>query len=253
MRLLSYNIQVGISGIRPHHYITKSWKHFFPTNKRLQHLQKIAPILQPYDIVGLQELDAGSRRTAHINLTKYLAELAGFGFQHHQLNRNFGRFAQHGNGMLSHIKPHKISEYKLPGLIPGRGALAVEFGQGKRRLLVVLLHLALGRKTRMHQLAYTAELLRDHPYAVVMGDMNCEPHSAEMLMLLSAGQLQEPHSDVMTFPSWKPRRQIDHILVSSQLEVLSYQALNHLHSDHLPVAIEIALPPELHYLKYQPS
>src|SRR5210317_2444926 len=88
LRVLSYNVQVGIRTTRPHHYVTGSWKHFFPHAKRLANLDKIASTIQPYDIVGLQEVDAGSLRSNFINLTEYLAERSKFPYWYHQVNRN---------------------------------------------------------------------------------------------------------------------------------------------------------------------
>jgi len=48
---------------------------------------------------------------------------------------------------------------------------------------------------------------------------------------------------VHTFPSWRPQRHIDHILVSSGLTVdeLGVPALP-AYSDHLPIAMDIRLP-----------
>jgi len=78
LRLLSYNVQVGISTRRPHQYVTSSWKHLIPHNQRLQNLEKVAELIQSYDIIGLQEVDAGSIRSNYINLVEFLAYQAGF-------------------------------------------------------------------------------------------------------------------------------------------------------------------------------
>ena len=242
LRLLSYNIQVGINSVYPHHYLTKSWKHVFPATRRFETLDKIARVLRNYDVVGLQELDAGSHRTNYVDLTEYLAHKADYPFWYHQLNRNLGRLAQHGNGLLSRIKPAEISEHKLPGVIPGRGALLVRYGHGEQSLAVIMLHLALGTRARSRQLAYVAELVQDYPHAIVMGDMNCSPDAAEMRRLFRTTSLREPEEELHTFPSWKPERHIDHILVSSTLDVIHCSVLNDAHSDHLPIAMEVKLP-----------
>jgi len=49
----------------------------------------------------------------------------------------------------------------------------------------------------------------------------------------------------MTFPSWKPVRRIDHILTSQSLLVHDVHVLDHLLSDHLPIAMEISLPTDV--------
>lgn len=245
LRLLSYNIQVGIQSIYPHHYLTKSWKHIFPARRRFETLDNIAHILREYDIVGLQELDAGSHRTNYVDLTEYLANKAHYPFWYHQLNRNLGRIAQHGNGLLSRFRPTEIREHKLPGVIPGRGGLCVRYGHGENSLVVIMLHLALSMRARMRQLSYVAELVNKYRHVVVMGDMNCGPDSPEMAMFFRNTHLHEPLEELHTFPSWRPERNIDHILVSRELEVVECSVLNHAHSDHLPIAMEVQLPPEV--------
>ena len=80
IRLLSYNIQAGISTARYRHYITHSWKHVLPHAQRFSNLDRIARLVKDYDIVGLQELDAGSLRSNNINLTQYLSEKADMPF-----------------------------------------------------------------------------------------------------------------------------------------------------------------------------
>lgn len=245
LRLLSYNVQVGISSTLPRHYLTKSWKHVFQARRRFDNLDKIGRLLRGYDIVGLQELDAGSHRTGYIDLTEYLAQQADYPFWYHQLNRNYGPLAQHGNGFLSRLRPAEISEHRLPSLIPGRGAMLVRYGHGDESLVVIFVHLSLGRRARRNQLAFVGELANEHKHVVVMGDMNCSPQSAEMQHLFRTSVLREPLEELRTFPSWRPQFHIDHILVSETLKVSECHVLNHAHSDHLPISMEVTLPPGL--------
>jgi endonuclease/exonuclease/phosphatase family metal-dependent hydrolase len=75
-----------------------------------------------------------------------------------------------------------------------------------------------------------------------MGDMNCLPDSKEIRQLLKHSDLHEPLEDLFTWPSWRPKRSIDHILVSSSLRVEKAIVLNHTYSDHLPISMEVTLP-----------
>jgi len=77
-------------------------------------------------------------------VSTYLADNAGFNYVFDQSNRKIGMISQHGNALLSRIQPTAITEYKLPGLIPGRGVLEVRFGAGAKALHVLILHMALG-------------------------------------------------------------------------------------------------------------
>ena len=109
LRILSYNIQTGISSSKYHHYLTHSWKHVLPCAERIGNLDNIARLLSEYDVVGLQEVDAGSLRSGFINQTKYIAERGHFPYWHDQTNRNLGKIAYHSTGFLSRIKPASIN------------------------------------------------------------------------------------------------------------------------------------------------
>lgn len=245
IKLASFNIQTGISTSSYRDYITGGWRHLLPSRKRLPNLVRIAHLLKQFDIVGLQEVDGGGSRSHNIVQTQYLAEQAGFAYWHNQINRRFGNIALHSNGLLSRLKPDAVHDYKLPGL-PGRGALLARFGKsGEEALYLCVLHLALGRRTRLRQLAFVGELIHDLPYVVLMGDLNCEPDSPELNLLIRATRLCDPACEINTFPSWRPHRMLDHILVTPGLSVEKVQVLNFACSDHLPIAMEIGLPDQL--------
>lgn len=243
LRLLSFNIQVGISTERYRHYLTRSWQHVLPHMGRAGNLQKIGNLLNDFDLVALQEADGGSLRSGYVNQVEHLAHLGAFPYWYQQLNRNLGRFAQHSNGVLSRLKPQLIEDHPLPGPA-GRGAILVRFGEGDDALVVVVMHLALGSKTRARQLAYIRELIGGYRHQVLMGDMNT--HATDLLQhspLRDLG-LIAPQVEA-TFPSWRPQRCLDHILLSSGLTLERVEVLSQPISDHLPVAVEIRLPDSL--------
>lgn len=243
LRLLSFNIQVGISTERYRHYLTRSWQHLLPHNGRAGNLQKIGKLLSDFDLVALQEADGGSLRSGFVNQVEHLAQLGAFPYWYQQLNRNLGRFAQHSNGVLSRLKPQLLEDHPLPGPA-GRGAILVRFGEGEDALIVVMMHLALGAKTRALQLGYIRELIGGYRHQVLMGDMNT--HATDLLEhspLRDLG-LVAPQVEA-TFPSWRPQRCLDHILLSSSLTLERIEVLAQPISDHLPVAVEIRLPDAL--------
>lgn len=240
LRVLSYNIQAGVDIQHFRHYVTQSWKHVLPHRERLLNLNRIATLLGEYDLVGLQEVDSGSLRSGFVDQTEYLAHRAGFPYWYRQTNRNLGKLAQHSNGLLCRQRPKEISEYKLPGL-PGRGAILAHFGEEKE-LVVCIMHLALGRRARMRQVRYIGEQLQEHRHAVVMGDLNCSCESREMRTLMDQAGLQEPSCEKSTFPSWRPMRKIDHILVSESLKIENPRVVDYPLSDHLPIGIDVLIP-----------
>jgi endonuclease/exonuclease/phosphatase family metal-dependent hydrolase len=240
LRLLSFNIQVGISTERYRHYLTRGWQHLLPHPGRAANLQKIGALINDYDLVALQEVDGGSLRSGFINQVEHLAQLGRFPFWYQQLNRNLGHLGQHSNGVLTRLQPSVLEDHPLPGP-QGRGAILLRFGEGKDALLVVMMHLALGSRTRTLQLAYIRELIVGYRHVVLMGDMNT--HASDLLeksplrdLGLLAPQVQA------TFPSWQPQRCLDHILLSPELGLVKVEVLPMPISDHLPVAVEIRLP-----------
>ena len=245
LRLLSFNIQAGIHTSGYHHYLTRSWKHVLPYPQRLENLDRIANLVRDYDFVGIQESDGGSLRSGFINQTEYLALRGRFPYWYDQTNRNLGHFARHSLGLLSRFLPSDITEVRLPGMIPGRGVLCVRFGHGDDALLLMILHLALGRRARQRQLGAISDVVNEHQHVIVMGDFNCCSESDEINWLLARTRLSEPVHGLHTFPSWRPRRNIDHILVSSSIDVRNVKVLNHMISDHLPVAMEVTLPADV--------
>ncbi|THG81380.1 EEP domain-containing protein [Pseudomonas sp. A-1] len=240
LRLLSFNIQVGISTRRYHHYLTRSWQHLLPHRERAVNLQQIGALLGDFDLVALQEVDGGSLRSDYVNQVEHLAQLGNFPYWYQQLNRNLGALAQHSNGLLSRLCPQQLEDHPLPGP-PGRGAILLRFGEGPEALAVVMMHLALGARVRTRQLAYIRELIHGYRHCVLMGDMNT--HAAELLehSPLRGLGLVAPQT-CATYPSWQPQRCIDHILLSPQLTLERMAVLDAPISDHLPVAVDIRLP-----------
>lgn len=242
LRLLTYNIQAGNAVENYRHYVTRGLQHVLPHPSKADNLEAIALAVTDFDIVGLQEVDDGSLRTGFVNQTQFLAERGGFPFWSHQANRDVAKLARSCNSLLSRLRPSEVHDHKLPGRIAGRGALMAFYGSGADALVVVVAHLSLGRRSRLMQLDFLRELLAPHPHAVMMGDLNTPADSIEMERFLEATHLVPRYGALNTFPSWRPRRAIDHILVGESLGVRQVQVLDLPHSDHLPMAMEISLP-----------
>ena len=77
---------------------------------------------------------------------------------------------------------------------------------------------------------------------MLMGDFNCEPTSEEIARLLDSTTLHHPTRDLNTFPSWRPKRRIDHVLVTPSLAVERSYAPQWRYSDHLPIAVDVQVP-----------
>jgi endonuclease/exonuclease/phosphatase family metal-dependent hydrolase len=245
LSLLSFNMQVGVGTKRYREYVTRGWRHLLPSRQVRANLVRIGDLLAGHDIVGLQEIDAGSRRNRYTNQIKQLATYAGFGYWRVQVNRDLGRVAQHGLGLLSRHAPFAVSEHKLPGRVPGRGALIARFGTRENTLAVVVTHLSLGPASRAQQLGAICALIANDPHVVIMGDTNCSARALLRNPAFAASHLQVYDRPLATFPSWRPRRDIDHIVTSASLAVREAQVLTVKLSDHRPIQMRIELPPAL--------
>lgn len=242
IRLLTYNIQVGMASRSFRDYATNIWKHLLPHKHIHNNLATIANAVSHFDIVALQEVDAGSFRSGFVNQIEYLANKGGFPHWYQQTNREIGFITKHSNGLLSKYDPYEVSHYKLPGPIPGRGAMVVRYGNANNPLILVIAHLALGRRTRRKQLEFISEILNCYQHVILMGDLNCQPESAEMKQLMDTTNLIETTHELKTFPSWRPSKRLDHILASPSLLIQDIQVLDHKMSDHLPIAVDLQLP-----------
>lgn len=242
LRLLSCNILAGASIGRYHEYVTRSWGAVLPGKYKRSNLDRLAREIAQFDVIGLQEADAGSMRSGFLNQTQYLAEASGLPYWSHQPNRRVSHVAHSANGLISRVEPSEVLDYPLPGRMGGRGVLLARYGSGSNALLVAIAHLSLGPQARARQLAFIAELLDGHPHVVLMGDLNCDPGSAALRMLLARTALTAPDAPPPTFPSWRPQRAIDHILVSDGIVVDRLWTLPDAFSDHLPLAAQIRLP-----------
>ena len=240
LRLLSFNIQVGIKTNAYRQYFTKGWKHVLPHESRVKNLSRIADVVSDYDVVGLQEIDGGSIRSGFVNQVEYLSHAAGFPYWYAQTNRDLGPIAQHGNGLLTRIQPKGLEDHKLPGVIPVRGAVFLRLPYAGEEVMVVMLHLSLGRQSQQRQLAYIAEKVSHERHVIIMGDMNT--HMSHLLedSPLRHLNLQPAEQVAPTYPAWQPSLALDHVLVSANLEIRDYQVLDCRVSDHLPIAVEVA-------------
>ncbi|MEM1412599.1 MAG: endonuclease/exonuclease/phosphatase family protein [Pseudomonadota bacterium] len=241
LRLLTFNIQSGTPANSYREYLTSSWRQVLPSSVRVENLEAIAGLVMDYDMVGLQEVDSGSLRSGFINQSRYIATHAAMPYWFHQSNRKVGTMAYSGNGFLSRFEPDAVEEHRLPGAIPGRGALFLNYG-GAAGLTLVVVHLALGQLARGAQLKYLRQRLSGQRYVVVMGDFNAGADSTKLANFCKTLDLDAPTRDLPSYPSWKPQRALDHVLVSRNLRSDAAEVIDVGYSDHLPVGVNIALP-----------
>lgn len=241
LRILSLNMQVGLETTRYRHYVTRAWRHLVPTAAAQRNLERIAALTSGYDLVALQEADAGSLRTGQINQVRHLARLGGFAYWKTGVTRDLRPFAHHCLGVLSRLPLSAARYHPLPGTLPGRGTLSLRLQlPGHQPLHVLVAHLALSRRVRHAQLAYLAAQVTPGEATLLLGDLNCGIDELASHDGLHYARLRPLH-DAHTFPSWAPARALDHLLATPELRVERVRVLDERLSDHLPVAGEIRL------------
>jgi len=235
-------MQAGIGSRRPSHVLTHSMRYLLPHSHTHTNLDRIASALAPFDIVALQEADAGSFRSHFIHQQEYIAMQAGFDYSHSLVTRELGPLACMTLGLLARQPWTHVCEHRLPASRHGRGALEAGFRVNGKPVVVIATHLSLRKSSRMRQMRFLSGLVNQHRSVILMGDFNCAPGSREMEHLLNHTRLRGYDGDIpCTFPSWQPRRRLDHILVSGDLTLVSLRAMPMVCSDHLPVTAEIRL------------
>lgn len=222
------------------HYMSTLWKHALPSECRDSTLSSVAQILAPFGIVALQEVDGGSARTRFLDQTEVLADAAGFEYRYHQATRRLFGAACHGNALLSKFPAISVERIKLPAMIPGRGALVVQFGPELDDLVVINTHLSVGRFARRHQFRSLRELVRARSRAIVLGDFNCELGDPDFRRFVEDANLRIGNESRCTYPSWSPTLRYDHILVPQHTHTVPHRMKTDWRlSDHLPVAVRL--------------
>ncbi|MCE5360479.1 endonuclease/exonuclease/phosphatase family protein [Candidatus Igneacidithiobacillus taiwanensis] len=229
------NVQVGIGSRRQHHLLAHSWRYLLPHPQSLRNLEAIAQSLQGMDLVGLNEVDAGSFRSQYLNQAVFLAERSGLPYWAQQRTRDWGDLAQHSNSLLSRWPILDIERHQFTGTLKGRGLLRALIEVQGRQVQVIVTHLALAKPGRLRQIRQLLPLLRDAPASILLGDLNCGRDSAELRLLRDQSGLQSPSQQPATFPSWAPQRRLDHILISPELLFVEVWTEREQRSDHLPL------------------
>lgn len=245
LKIMSYNIQAGISQSHAREYVTQGWRHFLPHKQRLENLDEISHYIKTFDVVGLQEIDPGSFRSGFINQIEFLAKKCHFPYWYSQKNRDMGKVAKFCNACLSRVKPYHVDYHKLPGLIPGRGAIRLFYGNKEAPLVIIMVHLSLGPVSQRIQIDYLNQLVKGYQHVIVMGDLNCGLDDLEKSNLFTKPRLRPVNYLFNTYPSWKPTKILDYILVSDSIQVVETSVLNLPFSDHLPVTVTAQLPNEI--------
>lgn len=239
IRVLTYNIHKGIGGIdrryRPER-IAETIRHHEP------------------DVVFLQEVDRGARRSGSHDQVAWLGEACGLPYRAWFPVVAVRGGGEYGNAILTR---HRIAEAnKIDLTIPPKkkraalhARIVLDVGGHTRTLHAWDLHLGLSGFERKIQLR---RFLESQPFAhlhhdtaqVVAGDFNDVYATLGPKLLAPAGFRTSRHAHP-TFPAWAPVRALDAIYVRGAIEIAhvsrSHLGLARFASDHLPLVAELDL------------
>lgn len=226
---MSYNVHVGTG-----------------MDKQLD-LRRIADVIKRErpDLVGLQEVDVGVRRTNRVDQLAELARLTGL---HSAFAPNLEyQGGWYGVAVLSRFPVVKIEHRLFDHLREAerRGLLLVEVEAGGRRLSFATTHLDYqhsdNRRFETEQLL--AALSGARPALVVAGDFNDEPAGDSYKLMLARfadAWAAAPSSDAgLTYPADKPAKRIDYVFHTARLRALRAWVVESLASDHRAVMAEL--------------
>lgn len=210
------------------------------------HIEKISDFIMEAnpDIVGLLEVDTGSYRTRFVNQVELIANRINH--QHHSHVKYRGRFFAHSVPILRKQANALLTKMEIPEknfhfLPVGFKKLIIEAEiEGLRFFLV---HLSLNSRARKIQLAHISELAKRYEPIIIAGDFNTFNGEKELEDFQSELRLINPnHENKPTYPSWKPKKQLDFILCSKSIKIKNFQIPSVKFSDHLPLILDIAKP-----------
>ena len=212
--------------------------------------------LEP-DIVALQEVDVGRRRTGGVDQAHEIARRLGMT---HRFNAALRvEEEEYGDAILTTLPERLVKAGPLPGYaripqLEPRGALWVAVNVDGVELNIINTHLGLVPREQQLQAQHLAgpDWLQATPTEaplLVVGDFNATRGTVVYRTL--AAQLKDARSlvrsvrNTATFPSPMPGLRIDHVFVRGGVKVdrvrTPEDALSRVASDHLPLVVDIRL------------
>ena len=232
-----FNLQYGGGAEGPLSYLLPP-----SAERRTEKLEEIAGALGPHrpDVLGMVEVDAGSWRTGGINQAVELAQRLALPHvdEYCKYPPPFDQIPGLSHNTLAIASNRPLTDTRAHQLSAGFKRRAVS--ATIEGITFIVCHLSLAKYTRVIQTADLARIVRSiEGPVVVMGDFNAQPGTVEMEGLVKGADLRMV-SPGSTFPSWKPKRSLDHFFVSADVSTGTASVLDVVLSDHLPVTLDVS-------------
>jgi len=218
VRLIIYNIRYA-TGTGPAFHLPLPGAGYLRSSRQV--LSRITDFIkgQDPDVVGLIEVDTGSIRTGSVNQLVPIVR-------------------KQANAFLA-----------APRV---RGERFHYFDTGIKRLIIelelddiaiFLVHLSLKFRHRQYQLRYLYDLVRKTEKPVIVaGDFNTYWGDHEIYLFMQAAGLANANArGLPSYPSSSPRKELDFILHSREIEVNRFEIPDIQLSDHLPLICDFTI------------
>jgi endonuclease/exonuclease/phosphatase family metal-dependent hydrolase len=206
------------------------------------------------DIVALQELDLGRRRSRVEDQAAIIAKELGL---HAVFCPTITRGEEHyGHALLSHWPIEVVNRSRLPHdertwFKEPRSAIWARVQVAGQAINVITTHLGLGVKERRLQMEmllgkdFIGGIPETEPI-ILCGDFNCLPRSVPYnLAAKRLRDVQKERRPQPTFSSTKPMVRLDHIFTSQHLTCetvfVPRNDITRIASDHLPLVVDLSL------------
>jgi endonuclease/exonuclease/phosphatase family metal-dependent hydrolase len=198
-------------------------------------ISRIAKFIQEerIEVIGLTEVNFPGERDA-------LRTATGMNIAGDIVYRNrLVPFMRQGNVLLTRYPIRSSATFPLPGEGQPRAVVTADVETPSGIITFLVTHLGLGERSRRLQIAALADICRNLPNPfILMGDLNVM--NTEELAPLAASRLMRHLESGPTYPSWKPKREFDHILISPNIESGNVFVYNkERFSDHLALVVDL--------------
>jgi endonuclease/exonuclease/phosphatase family metal-dependent hydrolase len=245
MRFVLYNIRYA-TGFGPAFHLPVPGAGYLRSNtKVLTSITEWLKSLDP-DLVGLIEIDIGSIRSGLVNQAKQIADSLG----HYSTYQ-----CKYGTASINQLMPIVRKQGNAFLAAPRvEGERFHYFETGIKRLIIeleleecaiFLVHLSLKFRHRHDQLRHLHELVkRASKPVIVAGDFNTFWGDHEIYLFMEASGLKSANRlGLPSYPSHKPRKELDFVLYSNGIEVTHFDVPDVRFSDHRPLICDFNIRP----------
>ena len=243
VRLLVYNIRYASGTGVGFHFPLPGAGYLRSNPKVLSGITQFIKQQDP-DVVGLIEVDTGSIRTGMVNQADFIARSLG----------HYSTFeCKYGVSSVNQFVPVVRKQANAFLAAPRvRGERFHYFDTGIKRLIIelelddvaiFLVHLSLKYRHRQYQLRSLYDLVRKTQKPVIVaGDFNTYWGDHEIYLFMQAAGLTSANiQGLPSYPSAKPRKELDFILHSAQIEMNRFEIPDIRLSDHRPLICDFTV------------